>query len=114
VQGYLILVCMFLLVAAPSAVIWLRSGGKLSLASSFHLVGLNILRFWGIAFAAVAGLMLIVTISDQIGLSHFGHPAYSLPFEVIFTLAGFRLWHFASSQLRATKSRDSAPLGLRE
>jgi hypothetical protein len=44
VQEFLILVSMFLLVAVPAAVIWLRSGGKWSLASSFHLAGHGTVR----------------------------------------------------------------------
>jgi uncharacterized iron-regulated membrane protein len=100
----MILAAMILLLAILGAVIWLRRRLGLSLVDSYHRVGLNILRFSGIAFAALAGLGLLVTLSDQIGLSHFGHPASSIPFEVLFALAGYRVWYGASARLRVGKS----------
>jgi hypothetical protein len=90
-------VLLALFIGIPTAVIWLRSKRNLSLRASYDRGILYCFKLVGSSFAAIAGLILLFAISDQIGLSHFGYPIWSLPILVFFIVVGYTVRRIASS-----------------
>jgi hypothetical protein len=87
-------------VAIPTIFIWLRSGRRLPLSTSYHRALLHVVRFSGLAFLSISGLNLLFAFSDLVGASCFGYPAYSVLVIALFMAIGYGVWRVASWWLR--------------
>ena len=96
-QAFLVnAVLLALFIGIPTAVIWFRSKRKLSLRASYYRGLLYCFKLIGSAFTAISGLILLFAISDQIGLSHFGYPIWSVPVVILFVIIGYTVRRIAS------------------
>jgi hypothetical protein len=105
------LILTALLVGIPTLVIWLRSGRKLPLKTSYYRALLHVFRFSAAAIVLISGLILMFATSDLIGLTGFGYPVFSVPFLMLLILVGVGLWRITSFWIRSPKhlqmSKDS-------
>jgi hypothetical protein len=92
-----------LLVGVPTAFIRLNSKRTLSLKISYYKALAYIFRFVGLAGMAIAGLVLFFALSDQVGFSHFGYTAWSIPVSVLFIIVSYGIRRVASWRLRADR-----------
>jgi hypothetical protein len=63
--------------------------------------------FIGFAIMLVSGLILLFVLGDQIGLSRFGYPAFSIPLLALLVLIGFGICRLASLGLRSTDASSN-------
>ncbi len=89
-----------LLVGVPTALIWLRSKRQLPLQTSYYRALAHIARLLGLAGMAIAGLILLFVLSDQVGFSHFGYPAWSIPVVVLLIFVFYGIRRIASWRLQ--------------
>jgi peptidoglycan/LPS O-acetylase OafA/YrhL len=92
---------LLLLVGLSMAIVWLRSKRQLPIVTSYYRAVLLIMRFGALGIMAIAGFILILAITDQLGFTHFGYPAVAVVVLVPSLVVVYGVQHFISKLLRS-------------
>ena len=77
-----------------------RAGARLDLIAQERIGRSCISQFIGLGFLSISGLNLLFALSDLVGASRFGYPAYSVLVIALFMAIGYGVWRVASWWLR--------------
>lgn len=54
----------------------------------------------------ISGFCLLLALSDQMGITHFGYPLYFIPVSVLSVIVGYGIQTFAARGLRYTQTSN--------
>jgi hypothetical protein len=80
---------LLFLVGLSTAIVWLKSKRQLPIVTSYYRAVLLIMRFTMLGAMMVGGFILILAITDQLRLTHFGYPAVPIVVPVPSLLVGY-------------------------
>ena len=97
---------LIFLVGCVTAIVWLRSKRKLPAVTSYQRAILLLIRFVGLGGMVISGFCLLLALSDQMGITHFGYPLYFIPVSVLSVIVGYGIQTFAARGLRYTQTSN--------